>query len=324
MSRIMRKTTLVLAAMLATTQASAAPVGKYAGKKIMFIDSYHEGYEWSDGIVDGVQTVLKGSGAELKIFRMDTKRNTTESYKQQVARKAKQEIEAYAPDVIIACDDNASKYIIRPFYKDAKIPVVFCGLNWDASGYGYPYKNATGMVEVSLIQPLIDNLRAYAKGKRIGFLSADNETERKEATYYKKAFKSDLAAEAFAKTFADWKRAYGKLQGEADMLILTNHAGIEGWDDKEAESFVLENTKIPSGSSHDFMAPFVMVVLAKVPQEQGIWSTKTALRIIDGTSPTEIAITENKQATTFLNVKIASKAGVVFKPALMKSAKIIK
>ncbi len=27
-------------------------------KKVLFIDSYHEGYEWSDGIVRGTKSVL--------------------------------------------------------------------------------------------------------------------------------------------------------------------------------------------------------------------------------------------------------------------------
>jgi ABC-type uncharacterized transport system substrate-binding protein len=320
----MTKTTIALAALLMALPASAATPGKYAGKKILFIDSYHAGYEWSDGIIDGVQTVLKGTGADLRIVHMDTKRNPAEPLKQQAAKKVKQEIETYNPDVVIACDDNASKYVVMPFYKDAKLPFVFCGLNWTAAGYGYPYKNATGMVEVSLVKPMIDNLRNYAKGKRIAFLAPDNETERKEAEFYKQAFKGDLVVDAFAKTFADWKQAYKKLQGEADILIMTNNAGLGGWDDKAAESFILENTKIPSGTSHDFMAPFSMLAIAKVPQEQGIWSTKTALQILDGTSPGKIPITENKQGTTILNVKIATKLGVTFKPALMKGAKIIK
>jgi ABC-type uncharacterized transport system substrate-binding protein len=320
----MKTTLLAVATMLVALSAQAAPPGHYAGKKILFIDSYHAGYEWSDGIVDGVQTVLKGTGADLKVVHMDTKRNPAEAYKQQVGKKMRQEIETYQPDIVIACDDNASKYVIMPYYKNAKLPVVFCGLNWTAAGYGYPYANATGMIEVSLVGPLIDNLRVYAKGKRIAFLAPDNETERKEAEFYKKAFKGDLVAESFAKTFADWKDGYKKLQGQADILIMTNNAGLSGWEDKDAEAFILANTKIPSGTSHDFMAPFSMLAIAKVPQEQGIWSTKTALQILDGASPEKIPITENKQGTTFLNVKIANQLGVVFKPALMKGAKVIK
>ena len=47
--------------------------------------------------------------------------------------KAKAEIDAFKPDVVIAADDNASKYLIEPYFKDAALPFVFCGVNWDAS-----------------------------------------------------------------------------------------------------------------------------------------------------------------------------------------------
>ena len=53
---------------------------KYAGKKILYIDSYHEGYEWSDGLATGIEAVLADSGAGLRIVRMDTKRNSIEDF----------------------------------------------------------------------------------------------------------------------------------------------------------------------------------------------------------------------------------------------------
>jgi hypothetical protein len=55
------------------------------GKKVLFIDSYHEGYGWCDGITAGVQEVITSSGAELKIHRMDTKRNTSDAFKKNAA-----------------------------------------------------------------------------------------------------------------------------------------------------------------------------------------------------------------------------------------------
>ena len=69
------------------------------------------------------------------IFRMDTKRNTDEEFKKTAALKAKAEIEASKPDVVIAADDNASKYLIQPYFKDASLPFVFCGVNWDEKGF---------------------------------------------------------------------------------------------------------------------------------------------------------------------------------------------
>ena len=161
-------------------------------KKVMYIDSYHEGYAWSDGITNGVRTVLEGKNIELRIVRMDTKRNTGKNFIRQAAMTAKNAIGEFQPDVVIASDDNASKYLIKPFYKDASLPFVFCGINWDASMYGYPYKNVTGMIEVAPVPELLKYLKPYAKGNRIAYIAADVSTARKEGMYPDKNFCIDI------------------------------------------------------------------------------------------------------------------------------------
>ncbi len=162
---------LILAACTAATPAAAPTAGKatalpsnYAGKKILFINSYHEGYEWSDGVEKGAHNVLDGTGIDLKFVRMDTKRNPDAAFGKKAGEQVKTEIESFKPDVIIAADDNAQKYVIVPYYKGGSLPVVFAAVNWDASAYGYPTSNVTGMLEVELPGQLIDQLKSYAKG----------------------------------------------------------------------------------------------------------------------------------------------------------------
>jgi hypothetical protein len=52
---------------------------------------------------------------------MDTKRNTDDHFKKNAAQKGKSVIEEYNPDIVIAADDNASKYLIVPYFKDASL-----------------------------------------------------------------------------------------------------------------------------------------------------------------------------------------------------------
>ncbi len=293
-----------------------------ADKKILLIDSYHEGYPWSDGIVEGAKKAI-GDKAELKVFRMDSKRNPSDEAKKAAAEKAKAEIESWKPDAVIAADDNSSKYIIVPFFKDKSLPFVFCGVNWDASAYGFPCSNVTGMLEVSLAQPLIDNLKKYAKGDRIGHLGKDNETDRKEGEWIGKKLNIKLD-EVYVNTFEEWKKAYVDIQSRVDILILQNYAGIEGWNDAEAKKFILENTKIPTGGIMDFMAPFVLMAFAKSSQEQGEWAAYTALQIIGSKKVSDIPIAENKKAQIYLNLPLASKLGAKFPLDLLKTAKTIK
>ena len=316
----MKKLTLFSLCLLLTLSLVCTGWAKpYDGKKILFIDSYHEGYEWSDGVTAGVKQSLEGTGVELKIVRMDTKRNGSDEFKQEAALKAKAEIESFKPDVVIASDDNASKFLIAPYYKDSSLPFVFCGVNWDASGYGFPTKNITGMIEVSPTLQLIEYLRPYAKGDRVGFLGPDILTARKEAENVKKAFGLEMV-EYYGKDYADYKKGFLELQDQVDILILDSTGGLYNDQAQDNKAFVEANTKIPTGSVYDFMAPYAMFNFAKVAEEQGAWATKAALQILDGTPAGSIPVEKNKEGKLVINTRIAKVLNVELPFDVLESA----
>ncbi|NJD52142.1 MAG: ABC transporter substrate-binding protein [Candidatus Methanoperedens sp.] len=333
-----KKVTLLLAGMILITifsgcmttgsstkdvKADEASTKTFEGKKILYIDSYNTGYEWSDGETKGIENILNNTGIELKIFRMDTKRNDSEDFGKQEGIKAKSVIEDFQPDVVITCDDPAFKYVIMPYYRDAALPVVFCGINWDVSIYGAPYENTAGMIEVSLTPQLISYLKEYSKGDRIGFIAGNTTTDRKNAEYYTKLYNINFTRKYHVTTFEEWKRDFLKLQEEVDIVILENNAGITDWDNNEAQAFVLENTKIPAGATLDWMPPYSLIGMTKIAEEQGEWSAMAALRILNGTRPSDIPIVTNKKGRLYLNLKIAEKLGVIINPEILKNAEII-
>ncbi len=293
-----------------------------AGKKILFVDSYHQGYGWSDGIAQGVQNAVAPTGAELKIVRMDTKRNTGETFKKEAALKVKDLIAAYQPDAVIAADDNASKYLIMPHYKNAGLPVVFCGVNWDVSGYGYPYANTTGMIEVTPVPQLIEQLAPFAQGDRIGFLGPETITARKEAANWDKSFgiKADTY---FATDYADWKKGFLALQDRVDILILDSDGGLYKDRADDMQAFVESNAKKPIGTTYDFMAPYAMLTFGKVAQEQGFWAGEAATKILSGTAPADIPLVKNKEGKLIINIRIAAALGVEIPYELAENAERI-
>jgi ABC-type uncharacterized transport system substrate-binding protein len=318
----MNRALLLLAA--AATLFAGGARAQTAGKKVLFVNSYHEGYAWSDGEEKGARAVLEPAGVKVQFVRMDVKRHQGDAaFAKAAAQRAKAEIDAAKPDAVILSDDPAVKELLVPFYKDAKLPFVFCGVNWDATRYGLG-KNATGMVEVSLVKELINGLKDYAKGGRIGFLTADAETERIEGPYYKKALGLEFASERYVKTLAEWKEAFQKMQGEVDVVLIGNFAGINDWNEADAAAFAAANAKIPSGSIYDFMMPYVMLGYTKIAEEQGAWAGKTTLKILEGAAPASIPVAANKQAKIFINPRLAAKAGIVFKPELVKMAEVAK
>lgn len=82
-----------------TAQLADVPTDK---KKILYVNSYHSGYEWSDGVTEGILHELgitrttegeldnSKSPFELRIVEMDTKRNASEESMAQAGLRAKQ------------------------------------------------------------------------------------------------------------------------------------------------------------------------------------------------------------------------------------------
>jgi len=294
------------------------------GKKILYIDSYHEGYVWSDGVTQGIRDGLKGTGVELKVFRMDTKRNRDEEFKQASALKAKALIESYKPDIVIASDDNASKYLIVPHFKNSDLPFVFCGLNEELSVYGYPFKNTTGMVEQHLVKPVIHQLSLQAKGKRLGFLGSNTLTSRKSQQSYTDKQQITFDKVYFATDFDDWKSAFIKIQTEVDILILNGPRHIINWDEKQAIEFVQQNTKIPTGAVASWVMPFAMLGIVLVPEGHGQWAASSALKILRGAEPNSIPIHHDTDGKLMLNMKISQQLDLTFTMQQLRIAELLR
>jgi ABC-type uncharacterized transport system substrate-binding protein len=302
---------LFLGMMTAITGFAHAEQPKYSGKKILFINSYHSGYPWSDGIYLAINSTIRGTGIELASFEMDTKRHPSKQAIEKAAQSARAMIQRFKPDVVIASDDNASKYVIVPFFKNTALPIVFCGVNWDAADYGFPTQNITGMIEVQLIDQILATLRKYARGDRIGFIKGDDLSARKEARFYEKRFNITID-KRFVKRFSQWEGAYLDLQEKSDMILIGNSESIPDWDPVAAKQIVETKTRVPTGNWDKWMKDFALVTYATVPAEQGKWAARTALKILDGAIPGDIPVVTNKKAEIYRNMRIAKQLQIVF------------
>ncbi len=293
------------------------------GKRILWVDSYDASYEWSSGIEKGLRVALYGRGVELKIFHMDTKRHLDEDFHRQAGRRAKKIIEEFRPDVVIASDDNAQRYLVVPYLKDTDLPVIFIGVNEDLSNYGYPCRNVTGMIEDEMAEGLVMHLRRLAKGDRAGIIGANVHTMRIVADQYNNRFFDGRLRYYLVRTFAEFKEAFLQAQQEVDMLFFRNHVGITGWDAAEAEAFVAANTAVPTGTVLPWMQPFNLLTIAKVAEEQGEYAATTALRILGGAQPGDLPVQRNRLAHLVVNLKMAKSADLVLPVSLLQTAEVV-
>ena len=268
----------------------------------LYVSSYHTGYEWNDGIEEGIEKVLKNN-CTLDKFYMDSKRNPSEAFIKKMAIKAKEYIEKTKPDIVIACDDNASKYLIMPYFKNDKLPFVFCGINWTVEEYGYPYSNATGIIEIAPISPLLKVIKSIVRRVKTGvYLSADVLTEHKDFRRYKSKYAEYgiTLKSTFVTTSESWKKEFLNAQN-ADFIILNNNSGINDWNKADIQEFVSSQESILTVTNYDWMIPYAMLAITKLPQEQGQWAAKVAQAILNGENPGEIPIVVNREWNIYIN-----------------------
>jgi len=291
--------------------------------KCLFVSSYHAGYEWNDGIERGIESVLKGK-CELDKFYLDTKRNKSEGFGKQAALRAKAYIESSKPDILIAADDNASRYLILPYFKNVKMPVVFCGINYTVEPYGYPYANATGMIEVSPTKTLLKYIEGSIKQVRRGtYLASDvisqhREFELNHAAYAKQGI---ILRPVFVKNMHEWMGAYQTAQEASDFLILGNNGGIGDWDKERVASFVSKKGKLLSVTNYDWMIRYAILAVSKVAEEQGEWAAEVALAVLNGENISDIPIIVNRRWSVQVNMDLLLASHIKLSQNVMLHAK---
>lgn len=277
----------------------------------VYVSSYHKGYAWSDAVERGLRSELDGK-CDLIQIDMDTKRNKSELYKIRKSREVAKEIMKFKPDVLITSDDNAARYLVVPYFKGSKLPVVFCGINWTVDEYGFPASNVTGMIEVSPLKPMLTWAQRLTERGSVGFyLGANTLTEEKNLKHLEKAA-DELGikiSSALVDTIDAWKSKFKQAQ-EADYIILGSTAGINDWDEKTAKSFVRENVSKLVLTNYEWMLPLAMLGFVKIPQEQGEWAAKTAIAIHEGTPIQRIPIVTNRKWEIYENTLLMKLAGV--------------
>ncbi|MCP4768351.1 MAG: hypothetical protein GY875_19055 [Gammaproteobacteria bacterium] len=300
-----------------------APLTANSGAdKCLYVSSYHRGYAWSDGVEQGLRRVLTGH-CEIRQIDMDTKRNKSVEFKQSAASEVKHEIETWQPDVVIVSDDNAAKYVVKQYYRDADTPFVFSGVNWTVKEYGFPYSNVTGIIEVAPLEAMLTNAIKYSGGaKKAIYLGADTLTEKKNLDRVTGASqKLGIELEGILVSSAsEWKAQYRAAQ-DVDFIVMGSSSGISDWNKAEMAAFAVEHASKLVVTSHDWMMPFSTIGFTKIPQEHGEWAAQTAIEILKGKAPNEIPIVANRDWELWINMAHLESTRVTLPRKLLRKAK---
>ena len=99
-------------------------------KKILIINSYHKGFQWSDDVLSGMEAVFYNHPEiTTNILYMDSKRINSEEYYAKLRELYKLQLKNHQYDLIVAVDKFAYDFLIKYYHElFTDEPILFTGL----------------------------------------------------------------------------------------------------------------------------------------------------------------------------------------------------
>jgi len=305
--------------------------------KILHVMSYHSPWKWTDDQLQGFKDVLKDLDVQYKVFQMDTKRQSSEQWKQKVTAQAKKLIDTWQPDLVYTNDDNAQLYIVKD-YVNKDIPFVFSAVNAEPEEYGFTgSKNVTGVLEqmhfvqsVQLLKQLKPTIQKIAiitdTGKMWGSMMERMKQSESELPQGVKV--TDYYV---INTFEEYKKTVKELEGKVDALGMLgvfefkdengNNATLE-----QVQRWTVENSNLPDFSFwKDRVDKGILCAVTVSGYAQGQAAGKITRGILlEGLSPTSFPMNPTKKGVPIVNLARAKKLSINPESSTLLTAEVIK
>lgn len=270
-------------------------------KSVLFLNSYHNGYHWSDGLLEGVRTVLAQSEhkIDLQIEYMDAKKFDYADVSQNLLSLYKKKFKGETFDIIVVSDNDALNFI-NEYRKELfpGVPVVFCGVN-DLQDSDLSTGDITGVVEVFDFVATVKIAKILHPDRNRLIVLIDNSTAgtaiRKQIE--KISNENDIGIELEYWIQLSLPEAQQRVRNLPEDTILfiapyyqTTSDGIF-YTSEEVSEAIYKHSSVPIYTAWEFMVGYGAVggrVLSGF--EQGKTTGRMALKILNGTPTEEIQI----------------------------------
>jgi len=265
-------------------------------RRVLILNSYHEGFPWSDTIMEAIQAEFAKTGlnVDLSFEYMDTKRYPPEQLFPYLAELYQAKF--YEPfEVIILSDNNALDFLLT--YRDSLfpgVPVVFSGINnFDEALLG-GHTGITGVTEETDIQGTLELiLRLHPDTEQIAVISDVTETSHMHLHRLREItppFREEVKfIELTNWTAAELKAALQRLPERTVIVFLSlarDRAGAS-FSVKEGFDLVSRHSDLPVYSLWDsFIGWGALGGVVISGRLQGEKAAQMAIRILNG-EPTE-------------------------------------
>ena len=318
-----------------TCTSAAADSSAITPPRILHIMSYHRSWEWNADQLRGFKQGLNLPGADFKVFEMDTKRNSSEHWKQSAGKQAMALIDGWKPDLVYTNDDNAQAYVAK-YYVNHTIPFVFSGVNAAPEEYGFTGStNITGVLEQEHFVATINLLRDLVPNtKKIAVILDEGPTWPAVVKRMQDRLPKLPGVEIFTakkvKTFSGYKSLIKDLQDKVDALALL---GIFTFKDgsgsnvpfTEVLKWTAQNSNLPDFSYWDSRVPYgTLCAVAVSGYAQGLEAGKIARGIlVDGRAPSTYPIEPTVKGKPVVSLARARDLGITVSTNILLTAQVI-
>lgn len=304
--------------------------------KVLHVMSYHSPWEWTDDQFNGFKDALKQINVEYKVFQMDTKRKSSEAWKERIGKEARDVIDAWKPDLVYTSDDNAQIYVTK-YYVNKDIPFVFSGVNAKPERYGYVgSSNIAGVLEIEHSAQTLNLLKQIDPDiKRIAVITDNTATFLAVMRRLKAMAGSDLGAFDFIRwdvvdTYARYQKKIKEYQDQADAIV---HLGVFSFKDEmgnnvpyeEVMEWTVGNSKLPDCSFwEDRVVRGNLASVTVSGYAQGKAAGEIANGILaEGKSPSDFGFKPTVRGRPIVSLARAKKLGITIKSDVLLGAQVV-
>jgi len=322
-------------AMTEETTPASDTEGAGQSFRVLHIMSYHASWVWNADQFNGFKKGLEGLDVEYKVFELDTKRHSSDEWKEQVGQEARDLIETWEPDLVYTNDDDAQEYVAK-YYVNTDIPFVFSAVNAAPETYGFAGStNVTGVLEQEHFVETVRLLQEIAPDVRTIAVVVDGSPMWDPVLARMKEQAPLLPDAEFASwdtitTYEEFKQKMVEYQTTVDAVGLI---GIFNFEDEngadvpfeEVLRWTAENSNLPDFSFWESRIPYGTLCTVTVSgYEQGLAAGSIARSILtEGKDPSSFPMEPTVKGEPVISLARAKKLDIPVKSDLLLTAKVV-
>ena len=268
---------------------------------VIIVNSYHQGFAWSDAELQGLLARLREVYPRMDppIEHLDTKRFSSGPYMQLMKDELARKYDGYPLDLVIVLDNPAldllSRYRLELF---PHAPIVFAGVSDFSPAMLPPGARVTGVAEISDVAGTLGMaLRLFPEARQVLFVndfSVSGRAVQHEAEAASAAFTGGVIFRSLPpSTFEEAAQAIADLPADAVVLLLSYSTDRNGRTYSLAEStkILVAQASVPVFGAHETRLGYGIVGGSMLQgAEHGRRAGDIALRVLDGEDASRIPV----------------------------------